>query len=71
MTGIHCSFDYSMRWFAIRETVRKAYRGEPQLISKEALFIAPEWKTIIADFCQRAGIPLPQEIGWWLTSLYG
>jgi len=65
---IHCSFDCSMHYLAVKRSLVRAYRGGPKQV--KVLEASPEWEGQLKKFCETMGIKW-REPSWWLTSLYG
>ncbi len=68
ISGIHCSFEYSMHYVAVRKSAVTASRGDPQKV--KILTIDPEWEGELRKFCEIMGVKW-REPAWWVTSLYG
>lgn len=66
--GIHCSFEYSMLYVAVTESVVNAHRGYPEEV--KSFEVKPDWIQKIKDFCELMDIKY-EEPKWILTSLYG
>lgn len=64
----HCSHEYPMYFIAAQGSVITAWRGKPKGI--EALTVHPDWRSNLAAFCEKYGVPW-EEPGWWLVSYWG
>jgi hypothetical protein len=64
----HCSGEYPMFFIAAQGSVVTAWRGKPKSI--EALTVDPDWRSNLAAFCEKYGVPW-EEPGWWLVSYWG
>lgn len=66
--GIHCSFNCSMHYLAVKESHVTAWRGYPK--QAKVLEVDPKWERQLKEFCEIMGIKW-KEPAWWVTSLYG
>ena len=66
----HCSYDYPMFILTVRGTDETAYRGSPEVIDPEKLFVTLEKIEALRSFCEEYGIEW-EEPKWYLCSMWG
>ena len=66
---IHCSYDYPMHIIAIPTTVKRAWRGFPQLIDFDQCKVYRDDTEALREFCTKYSIQGDE--GWWLVSMWG
>jgi hypothetical protein len=66
----HCSYEYPMYILAVRETEKRAWRGEPFSIDVEDLRIPIANTVLLKAFCERHDIEW-KEPKWLLCSMWG
>jgi hypothetical protein len=64
---IHCSCDYAMYILTIKDSVMRAYRGEPEVVT--SLEVTPEWAKQLQEAKIYMGLE-NEEANWWLASLW-
>lgn len=69
----HCSYMYPRYILAIKGSRKKAGRGWPETVyPAQMLEIEATGKQTIIEFCAKHGIPCnPEDVRWWLCSMYG
>ena len=69
---LHCSYEYPMYFVTISESVISASRGYPKVFDP---YIAEgryeEWEGELAEYARENGLPAPDNVGWFVFSLYG
>ena len=65
----HCSGDCTMYGVAVKGTVMRAWRGDPQEIDPAKMNPKPEWAENLRVYCEHMGIdPGDQKPAWHLVS---
>ena len=67
----YCSYEYPMYLIGSPHLSFNAARGEAVKVNRSQVVVEDNYKNIIIDFCDKYGIDMPCEPGWYLTSLYG
>lgn len=68
---LHCSYEYSMYFLAVKGTVHTARRGYPTFIEKLPVVHDGQRQALIM-FAEKHGLKCdPTKMGWHLLSMYG
>lgn len=67
----YCSGDYPMYVLVIKESVIRASRGYPSLITKKEFRERKDWDEALIKFCKENELEYQQKPNWYLGSYWG